>query len=47
MNAKQYNQLFDEVIEKYHIIDDVDQPFENPFDKNTVLNFLKRLLSNS
>lgn len=42
MNAKQYNQLFDEVIAKYHIIDDVDQPFENPFDKNTFEHLLYR-----
>jgi len=42
MNAKQYNQLFDEVITKYHIIDDVDQSFENPFDKNTFEHLLYR-----
>ena len=40
--AKQYNRLFDEVIEKYHIIDSVDQPFENPFDKNTFEHLLYR-----
>jgi len=42
MNAKQYNELFDKVITKYHIIDDVDQPFENPFDKNTFEHLLYR-----
>jgi len=42
MNAKQYNQLFDEVIAKYHVIDDVDQPFENPFDKNSFEHLLYR-----
>ena len=42
MKAKQYNELFDEVIAKYHIIDDVDQPFENPFDKNTFEHLLYR-----
>ncbi len=42
MNAKQYNQLFDEVIAKYHIIDDVDQSFENPFNKNTFEHLLYR-----
>ena len=42
MNAKQYNQLFDEVIAKYHIIDNVDQSFENPFDKNTFEHLLYR-----
>ena len=31
------NQLFQEVIEKYHIEDRVDQPFENPYDRNTSL----------
>ena len=42
MSAQQYNQLFDEVIKKYHIIDDVDQPFENPFDKNSFEHLLYR-----
>ena len=42
MNAKEYNQLFDEVIAKYHIIDDVYQPFENSFDKNTFEHLLYR-----
>jgi hypothetical protein len=42
MSAKEYNKLFDEVIAKYHIIDDVDQPFENPFDKNTFEHLLYR-----
>ena len=42
MNAKQYNKLFDEVITKYHIIDDVDQPFENPFDKSSFEHLLYR-----
>ncbi len=42
MNAKQYNQLFDEIIAKYHIIDNVDQSFENPFDKNTFEHLLYR-----
>lgn len=40
MNAGQYNQLFDNVIEKYHRIDKVDQPFENPFPKEDVLEHL-------
>ena len=31
------NTLFQEVIEKYHIVDKVDQPFENPFDRNNSL----------
>jgi len=28
------NALFQDVIKKYHLIDRVDQPFENPYDKN-------------
>ncbi len=39
MNSQQYNQIFDNVIEKYHIIDKVDQPFENPF-PNDILEHL-------
>jgi len=40
--ANQYNKLFDEVIEKYHIIDSIDQPFENPYDKNSFEHLLYR-----
>ena len=42
MKAQQYNELFDEVIAKYHIIDDVDQSFENPFEKSTFEHLLYR-----
>lgn len=42
MNAKQFNELFDRVIEKYHIIDNVDQPFENPFSSNSFEHLLYR-----
>ena len=42
MKAAQYNKLFDEVIAKYHIIDSVDQPFENPYDKNSFEHLLYR-----
>lgn len=42
MKAAQYNQLFDEVIEKYHVIDEVDQPFENPFDSKSFEHLLYR-----
>ena len=42
MNAKQYNELFDKLIAKYHVIDDVDQSFENPFDKTTFEHLLYR-----
>lgn len=31
------NRLFQDVIEKYHIEDRVDQPFENPYDRNESL----------
>ncbi len=39
MNAQQYNQIFDNVIDKYHIIDKVDQHFNNPF-PNDILEHL-------
>jgi hypothetical protein len=42
MKAAQYNQLFDEVIRKYHIIDEVDQPFVNPFDSKSFEHLLYR-----
>jgi len=42
MNATEFNTLFDKVIEKYHIIDDVDQPFENPYDKTELSHLLYR-----
>lgn len=42
MNAKQFNELFDRVIEKYHIIDNVDQPFETPFSLNSFEHLLYR-----
>ncbi|MFA5298581.1 MAG: DUF4254 domain-containing protein [Lutibacter sp.] len=42
MKAVQYNQLFDELIKKYHVIDDVDQVFENPFDPTSFEHLLYR-----
>ncbi len=42
MKAKQYNQLFDELIKQYHIIDDVNQPFENPYPKDSFEHLLYR-----
>ena len=42
MKAQDYNKLFDEVIAKYHIIDSVDQPFKNPYDKNSFEHLLYR-----
>jgi len=40
MNTKEYNALFDKVIADYHIVDDVNQPFKNPFDKNDLSHLL-------
>ena len=34
------NKIFQDVIEKYHIINTVDQPFENPYDKSDLLEHL-------
>lgn len=42
MHAKQYNQLFDNVIEKYHIKDNVDQEFENPYPSDNLEYLLYR-----
>ena len=42
MKAKEYNILFDKVIHKYHVIDDVDQPFENPYNKAELEHLLYR-----
>lgn len=42
MKAAEYNQLFDKLIAKYHIIDAVDQPFENPFEADTFEHLLYR-----
>ncbi len=42
MKIAAYNQLFDEVIKKYHVLDNVDQPFENPYDTTTLEHLLYR-----
>ncbi|MEN8125205.1 MAG: DUF4254 domain-containing protein [Bacteroidota bacterium] len=42
MNTQQYNQIFDNVIEKYHIIDRVDQHFDNPFPNDILEHLLYR-----
>lgn len=42
MFSAEANKIFKEVIEKYHILDRVDQEFENPYDRNDQL--LKHLL---
>ncbi len=34
--------IFDESITKYHIVDDVDQPFENPYPKDEIAHLLYR-----
>jgi hypothetical protein len=40
MNATEFNTLFDQLITKYHVIDNVDQPFSNPYDKTDLINHL-------
>ena len=42
MKASDYNQIFDSVIAKYHIVDSVDQPFENEYDSKTLEHLLYR-----
>lgn len=37
MFSDKANKVFQEVIEKYHELDSVDQPFENPYDSETKL----------
>lgn len=34
------NKIFQDVIEKYHVLNTVDQPFENPYDKSDLLEHL-------
>jgi len=40
MKATAFNTLFDQLITNYHIIDDVNQPFTNPYDKSDLLKHL-------
>ncbi len=42
MNALEYNRIFDNVIEKYHLIDKVDQSFDNPYPKDILEHLLYR-----
>jgi hypothetical protein len=42
MFTKKANKIFQEVIEKYHIINTVDQPFNNPYNKDS--NLIEHLL---
>lgn len=40
MFTSKANKIFQDVIEKYHIINTVDQPFENPYSKTDLLEHL-------
>ncbi|MDO9039301.1 MAG: DUF4254 domain-containing protein [Lutibacter sp.] len=42
MKTKKFNEIFDKVISNYHIIDDVNQAFKNPFDKNSFEHLIYR-----
>ena len=42
MKSNDFNTLFDEVIVKYHIIDNVDQEFSNPYASDTLEHLLYR-----
>jgi len=40
MFTEKANKIFQDVIETYHIINTVDQPFENPYDKSNLIEHL-------
>ena len=40
MFTEKANKIFQDVIEKYHVINTVDQPFENAYDKSNLLEYL-------
>lgn len=40
MFTSKANTIFKQVIEKYHVVNTVDQPFENPYSKETLLEHL-------
>lgn len=40
MFTEKANKIFQDVIEKYHVTNTVDQPFENPYDKTNLINHL-------
>lgn len=42
MKASDYNKIFDSVITTYHVVDSVDQPFENIYDSATLEHLLYR-----
>ena len=40
--ANQCNEIFDRIVKLYHVTDDVDAVFNNPFDERTIENSLAR-----
>ena len=40
--AQNCNEIFDQIVRFYHVTDDVDAPFNNPFEGNTIENSLAR-----
>lgn len=40
MFTEKANKIFQDVIEKYHVINSVDQSFENPYDKSSLIEHL-------
>lgn len=42
MFSQEANQIFDEVIRKYHLLDEVDQPFSNPYPEHQLPHLLYR-----
>ncbi len=42
LKAQNFNKIFDAVIAKYHVIDSVDQSFENIYEKSTLEHLLYR-----
>lgn len=42
MFSAKANAIFEKSINTYHVIDDVDQPFENPYDKGSIAFLLYR-----
>ena len=40
--ANQCNEIFDQIVKLYHVTDDVDAVFDNPFDEGTIENSLAR-----
>jgi len=40
MKTTDFNKIFDKVINKYHVLDNVDQQFENPYNKSKLEHLL-------